>query len=110
MFFDETKRVASFDGTVLARVAGENHSASQAQQSRHVVIGGLMACSRKSDSSVLASKPSLRNTSVADAVGAQNRNVCPAWSHAMFSSLSTVVLPVPANPRKPVMRSSLRKT
>src|SRR5439155_985395 len=75
--------------------------------------------SRRSDSSgfdsnklcnVTASNPSLRRTSVAAAVGAQNSGSIFISAQAATNSRSAVVLPVPARPRSPVMRSPVRRT
>ena len=64
-------------------------------------------CSRLA--SVTASNLSLRNTSVAAAVGAQNSGSTWASLQAATSSRNAVVLPVPARPRRPVMRSLVRR-
>ena len=60
--------------------------------------------------SVFASNPSLRSTSVAAAVGAQNRGSIFASLQAATSSCNAVVLPLPARPRRPVIRSLVRST
>ena len=60
--------------------------------------------------SVFASNPSLRKTSVAAAVGAQNSGSIFASAQAATNSRNAVVLPVPARPRRPVMRSLVRRT
>ena len=60
--------------------------------------------------SVFASNPSLRKTSVAAAVGAQNSGSIFASLQAATNSRNAVVLPLPARPRRPVMRSLVRRT
>jgi len=53
------------------------------------------------------SKPSRRNVSAAEAVGAQNRQGRFSLRSVLASSLSIVLLPEPASPRKPVNWSEL---
>ena len=126
MPFQNPQRIATRNRSVLAGVAGQNdsriaranqtaascrpsppprlHPARPTCRSDRAGLDSSRLCS------VFASNPSLRKTSVAAAVGAQNSGSIFASLQAATSSRNAVVLPLPARPRRPVMRSLVRRT
>ena len=123
MIFENAEGVATGNAPVLTGIAAKDHAGitleGQGKKLSHFLNthrSGFIEnnCNFGSTSRrrrVVASKPSFRSTSAAEAVGAQQSTpLHPASSMPRATSGRAVLFPAPASPRTPVKRSQLWRT